>query len=80
VTGHYHGYGEIIKEYKTLKPKKEMCYGCYCNDYNYGLGGAKECWSFKNAKVVDKEAYRDIYSTKRVKIKKTLSCYHGVNK
>lgn len=38
---------------KELKPKKckSLCGGCYNNDYNFGLGGAKECWSFKGAKI-----------------------------
>ncbi len=80
----YHGYGTIDKEHKTLKPKKSMCSGCYCDFYNYrtGLDGAKECWSFKDAKVVDKTAYPNIHcnASKREKYKKTLSCYHGVNK
>jgi len=80
VSGLYHGYGEIIKTYKTIKPKKSMCSGCYCDDYNYGLGGERECWSFKDAKVVDKSVHRDIYFTKKFKVKKTLSCYHAVNK
>lgn len=80
MSGLYHGYGEIIKTYKTLKPKKSMCSGCYCNNYNYSLGGAKECWSFKTAKVVNKSVYRDINSTNKIKVKKTLSCYHAVNK
>lgn len=76
----YHGYGEVIKEYKTIKPNKSMCHGCYCDPYNHGLGGAKECWMFKDSKVVDKLAYFNIHQTKRDKFKKTLSCYHGVNK
>ena len=42
----------------TTKSKKRMtreaCSGCYNNDYNHGLGGAKECWSFKDAKIVMK--------------------------
>jgi hypothetical protein len=78
----YHGSGTIIREYLTLKPNKSMCSGCYCNDYNYGLGGAKQCWSFEKAKVVDKEAYPNINcnDSQRKKYKKTLSCYHGVNK
>ena len=76
----YHGFGEVTKEYKTIKPNKSMCSGCYCDQYNYGLGGAKECWSFKSAKVVDKLAHYNIYVTERSKFKKTLSCYHGVNK
>lgn len=74
----YHGSGTITKEYKTLKPDKSMCAGCY-NDF-YNGEGAKECWSFKRAKVVDKEAYPSIYSTHTKKYEKTLSCYHGVNK
>ena len=76
----YHGYGEIVKEYKSLKPNKKLCEGCYCEQYHYGLGGAKLCWSFEDAKVVSKLAYRSIYSTEKSKIRKTLSCYHGVNK
>lgn len=78
----YHGYGEVTREYKTLKPAKSMCSGCYNNQYNHGLGGAKECWSFQDAKVVDKIAYPNIHctSSQRKKYSKTLSCYHGVNK
>lgn len=30
---------------------KKNCIGCYNDDYNHGFGGAKECWSFKNAKI-----------------------------
>lgn len=80
--GLYHGYGETTREYKTIKPAKSMCSGCYCDQYNYGLGGAKECWMFKTAKVVDKIAYPNIHCTsaQRKKYKKTLSCYHSVNK
>lgn len=39
---------------KKQKPKKcrSLCSGCYNQDYWYGLGGAKECWSFKGSKVV----------------------------
>lgn len=35
-----------------MKKNKSMCAGCYNDEYNNGLGGAKECWSFKDAKVV----------------------------
>lgn len=31
---------------------KSKCNGCYNNDYNFGLGGSKECWSFKDAKLI----------------------------
>jgi uncharacterized Fe-S cluster-containing protein len=34
---------------------KKHCIGCYCDDYNHGLGGAKECWLFKKAKLIMKK-------------------------
>ena len=30
----------------------KYCMGCYNNDYNHGLGGAKECWSLKDARLI----------------------------
>jgi hypothetical protein len=82
--GLYHGYGTVTKEYKTIKPNKSMCSGCYDNFYNCGgvNGSTKECWSFKTAKVVDKIAYPNIHcnDSQREKYEKTLSCYHSVNK
>lgn len=52
---------------------KSDCSGCYNDDYNRGLGGAKECWSFKDAKIVSKldihvdqpPPYKHIKPTKR---------------
>lgn len=35
-----------------LKKSKSMCNGCYNDDYNRGLGGSKECWSYKKAKII----------------------------
>ena len=35
---------------------KERCRGCHNDVYNHGLGGAKECWSFKDAKVILRKA------------------------
>lgn len=32
------------------KKSKDLCNGCYNNDYNYGLGSSKECWSYKSAR------------------------------
>ena len=37
---------------KILPKTKQMCTGCYNNDYNYGLGSAKECWSFESAEII----------------------------
>lgn len=34
---------------------KKHCVGCYNDDYNHGLGGAEECWFFKDAKLVKKK-------------------------
>lgn len=31
---------------------KTDCEGCYNDDYNRGLGGAKECWNFKGARIL----------------------------
>ena len=33
---------------------KENCSGCYNDEYNHGLGGAKECFSLKSAKMIDR--------------------------
>lgn len=74
------GHGEIVKEYKTLKPSKQMCIGCHCDFYNgknpYNIA---ECWNFKDAKVVNKKFYTDFNCTddQRVTIEKTLDCYRG---
>jgi len=37
----------VISEQMT----KAHCAGCYNDEYNRGLGGAKECWSFASAKI-----------------------------
>jgi len=34
-----------------MKKSKQMCSGCYNDDYNHGLGGAKGCWSYDSATV-----------------------------
>lgn len=51
----YHGYGTVLFEYKTIRPNKSMCSGCYCDFYNHGgiAGQTKECWSFAESKVVE---------------------------
>ena len=35
--------------------KKEDCRGCYNDDYNHGLGGATECWSFDRGKKLERK-------------------------
>ena len=32
--------------------EKSKCDGCYNDEYNRGLGGAKQCWSLEDAKIV----------------------------
>lgn len=61
-----------------MKPSKEMCNGCYNNDYNFGLGGSKECWSFSSAKIEKKIHIpidrRPPYDKKSAK--NTMSCFN----
>lgn len=38
-----------------MKIKKENCNGCYNDVYNHGCGGAKECWMFKDAKLIKRK-------------------------
>lgn len=65
---------KIIREYKSLKPKIEMCLGCQQDFYNdKNVMGIKRCWHFKDARVVDLRGYGSINEVKI--IKKTLSCY-----
>jgi hypothetical protein len=47
-----------LRREKMSKPKKDkaQCGGCYNNDYNFGLGGSNECWSFKSAKIIKRLA------------------------
>jgi hypothetical protein len=70
----YHGIGKILYHYSSIKPSKNQCLGCRENMYN---SSSKECWAFVSARVVDKEAYSSIHSTKPSIFKKTLSCYRG---
>ena len=77
-----HGSGSITREYKSLKPKREMCRGCY-NDFYNGRQNMNcfGCFSFDNAKVVDKVGYGSLRSTSPdTKLVKTLSCWHAVSK
>ena len=58
--------------------KKDDCHGCYNDDYNYGLGGAEQCWSFDEGKELIRKyiIHRDLpppYSTDL--IKKVPPCY-----
>ena len=39
----------------TKSEKKKHCAGCYNNDYNFGLGGSSECWSFDSMKLIKRK-------------------------
>ena len=55
---------------------KENCSGCYNDDYNYGLGGAKECWCFKTAELImRKEVHIDQVPPWNQKARLFPSCY-----
>ena len=60
-----------------MKKSKSMCSGCYNNDYNHGLGGSKECWSYSDAKIIKRLAIpvdmRPPYNAKNAK--SMMSCY-----
>lgn len=75
-------FSEIMEKLKELgyEPEGSMtksdCSGCYNNDYNHGLGGATECWSFKTAKMIlRKEVHIDQVPPWNQKAKRLPSCY-----
>lgn len=62
---------------KGDKMDKKHCAGCYCNDYNHGLGGAKECWNLADAKVIlRKEVHVDQVPPWKQKARRFPNCYH----
>lgn len=40
---------------KTIEEKLAYCKGCYNEDYNRGLGGAKQCWNAEDMTVVQRK-------------------------
>lgn len=55
---------------------KKHCAGCYNEEYNYGLGGAKQCWSLESAELVmRKRVHVDQLPPWKQKAKKYPSCY-----
>lgn len=63
----------------TKSEKKKFCAGCDDNFYNSGNPyGVKECWHFKNARVVKRKEVHinDMPPWKRQRVFKTLNCYH----
>jgi len=72
---------EIIELWKQDKrqgipnnKKQLFCAGCRNNEYNFGLGGAKQCWSLKSAKLKEMDIYPSLNSVEKIKMIK-LSCY-----
>jgi len=58
------------------KMNKKHCVGCYCDAYNHGLGGAKECWMLESAELImRKEVHIDQRPPWKQKPKKLPSCY-----
>ncbi len=60
------------------KKCKAMCSGCYNDDYNNGLGGAKECWNYKGAKVIKRLTVHinQMPPYDRKSATKMMSCYN----
>lgn len=60
-----------------MKKSKQMCAGCYNDQYNYGLGGAKECWSYNTASVKFRKAVHiNQMPPWKQDSQQMLSCYH----
>ena len=61
----------------TKSQKLKHCRGCYCNDYNHGLGGAKQCWMLNDMKLEwRKEVSVDQRPPWNQKAKRLPNCYH----
>lgn len=74
-----HGIGIITKVLKA-KPCKLMCSGC--RDDFYNGHGARECWQFKEARVVNKVGHSTLHvcNGPDTIMKATLDCWHAVSK
>ena len=61
----------------TREEKLSHCSGCYCNDYNHGLGGAKECWHLDTMKLAPrKEVHVDQRPPWNQRATLLPTCYH----
>lgn len=60
-----------------MTKSKQACAGCYNDDYNHGLGGSKECWSFESATMFPRIAISVDQSPPYDKdqAKQMMSCY-----
>ena len=65
-----------------MTKSKDLCSGCRNDPYNYGgfceFNKTKECWSFKNAKIVKRREI-SIHASPphdNKPIKKVLNCYN----
>ena len=78
-----HGFGTIVREYKSLKPSKDLCIGCRDDYYNYGGNShTGECWRLSDARVVDKVGHSslNVVGGPDAIMRKTHSCWHSVRK
>src|SRR5579872_7228544 len=76
-----HGYGTVVRTYRSEKPALTMCGGCRDDYYNHGgRSSTGRCWGIDTAKVVDKVGYSSLNACGGVDtiMKKTLSCWHAV--
>jgi hypothetical protein len=54
LTGAFHALRMVEYFFNQKRIDKSHCTGCYNDEYNYGLGGASECWSFKDAVLIQR--------------------------
>ncbi len=70
--------GHVFKQVRKMaeSDKLKHCSGCYNNEYNYGLGGAKKCWLLDSAKLTKrKKVGMNDVPPWTWKPQKFLSCY-----
>lgn len=60
----------------TKEENKKHCSGCYNDDYNHGLGGAKECFYLNSAELkLRKQVHINQVPPWNQEPKEMLSCY-----
>ena len=69
---------KVLRIYKSLKPKPEMCRGCRQDFYNGNNNmGIAKCWHFKTAQVADIQGYSSTNAIHADTIlKRRLTCYN----
>jgi hypothetical protein len=68
----------VRKAFQSSEQEKlVLCRGCYNDDYNHGLGGAKKCWHLRKAKIERAKFVHinDVPPWDHQRVVETLSCH-----